>query len=64
MLSGQGVDILPTGEHEPLIVAEQAIGEGPTQLIDVLLPVLNEIEYHILQYRYAQLSNDALSAKE
>ena len=64
MLSGQGVEILPTGEHETLIVAEQAIGEGHTQLIDVLLPFLNEIEFHILQYRYAQLANDAVSAQE
>ena len=64
LLSGHGVEILPTGEHETLIVAEQAIGEGHTQLIDVLLPFLNEIEYHILQYRYAQLSNDAISSQE
>ena len=64
LLSGQGVESLPTGEHETLIVAEQAIGEGHTQLIDVLLPFLNEIEYHILQYRYAQLSNDAISSQE
>ena len=64
LASGQGVEILPTGEHETLIVAEQAIGEGHTQLIDVLLPFLNEIEYHILQYRYAQLSNDAISSQE
>ena len=64
LLSGHGVEILPTGEHETLIVAEQAIGEGHTQLIDVLLPFLNEIEFHILQYRYAQLSNDAISSQE
>ena len=64
LLSGEGVEILPTGEHETLIVAEQAIGEGHTQLIDVLLPFLNEIEFHILQYRYAQLSNDAISSQE
>ncbi len=64
LLSGEGVEILPTGEHETLIVAEQAIGEGHTQLIDVLLPFLNEIEFHILQYRYAQLANDAASSQE
>ena len=63
LLSGEGVEILPTGEHETLIVAEQAIGEGHTQLIDVLLPFLNEIEFHILQYRYAQLENDAASSQ-
>lgn len=64
LLSGEGVEILPTGEHETLIVAEQAIGEGHTQLIDVLLPFLNEIEFHILQYRHAQLANDAVSSQE
>ena len=64
LLSGEGVEILPTGEHETLIVAEQAMGEGHTQLIDVLLPFLNEIEFHILQYRYAQLANDAASSQE
>ena len=64
LLSGEGVEILPTGEHETLIVAEQAIGEGHTQLIDVLLPFLNEIEFNILQYRYAQLANDAASSQE
>ena len=64
LLSGQGVEILPTAEHETLIVAEQAIGEGHTQLIDLLLPFLNEIEFHILQYRYAQLANDAISSQE
>ena len=64
LLSGEGVEILPTGQHETLIVAEQAIGEGHTQLIDVLLPFLNEIEFNILQYRYAQLANDAASSQE
>ena len=64
LLSGQGIDSLPQGEHESLIVAEQAIGEGHTQLITDIMPKLNGIESHIIQYRYAQLANDAQSAQE
>ena len=64
LLSGQGVGILPTGQHETLIVAEQAIGEGHTQLIDDILPFLNDIESHILQYRFGQLANDIESSQE
>ena len=64
LLSGQGTEILPQGDHESLIVAEQAIGEGHTQLIDDIMPNLNEIESHIIAYRYALLANDAESAQQ
>ena len=64
LLSGQGTEILPQGDHESLIVAEQAIGEGHTQLIDDIMPNLNEIESHIIAYRYALLGNDAESAQQ
>ena len=64
LLSGQGIEILPKGEHESLIVAEQAIGEGQTQLIGDIMPHLNEIESHIIEYRYAQLANDARAAQQ
>ena len=64
LLSGQGIEILPNGEHESLIVAEQAIGEGQKQLIDDIMPHLNEIESHIIEYRYAQLANDAHAAQQ
>ena len=64
LLSGQGVEILPTGQHETLIVAEQAIGEGHDELIDEILPFLNDIELEIIQYRYAQLANDVKSSQE
>ena len=64
LLSGHGTEILPQGEHESLIVAEQAIGDGHAQLIDVIMPNLNEIESHIIAYRYALLANDADSAQQ
>jgi hypothetical protein len=64
MLSGKGSSILPTGAHEALIVAEQAIGEGHTHLISEIMPHLNEIESHIVEYRYALLDNDAESAQQ
>ena len=64
MISGKGTEILPNGQHEALIVAEQAIGEGHTQLIPQIMPHLNEIESHILDYRFALLANDAQSAQQ
>jgi len=64
LLSGEGIGILPTGEHESLIVAEQAIGSGHSQLIGDIMPHLNEIESHIIEYRYAQLANDAEAAQQ
>ena len=64
LISGQGSEIIPKGQHEALIVAEQAIGEGKSQLIGDIMPHLNEIESHIIQYRNAQLTNDAESAQK
>lgn len=64
LISGHGPEIIPNGQHEALIVAEQAIGEGQLQIIDDIMPHLNEIETHIIQYRNAQLSNDSESAQK
>ena len=64
LLSGEDTAILPKGKHEALIVAEQAIGEGHTQLIENIVPHLNEIESHIVEYRYALLANDADAAQQ
>lgn len=64
LLSGEDTAILPKGQHEALIVAEQAIGEGHTQLIENIVPHLNEIESHIVEYRYALLANDADAAQQ
>ncbi len=64
MISGGGSEIIPKGQHEALIVAEQAMGEGHTELLGTILPHLNEIETHIIQYRSALLANDAQAAQQ
>ena len=62
--SGHGVETVPTGPHEALIVVEQAIGEGHIHLVEPLLPLLNSVEREIIRYRYSQLENNANESQE
>jgi len=64
LLTGHGVETVPNGPHEALIVAEQAIGDGHLQLVDPLLPLLNDVEREIIRYRYSQLENNANESQE
>ncbi len=58
LLRGESVN-LSHNEHDVLIVAEQAIGEGHDDLVNRLSPDLNDVELQILQFRKAQIENDA-----
>ena len=54
----------PSHKHDALIVAEQAIFEGYDELVEKLSPLLTDIEQQILEFRKAQLSNDAPLAQQ
>ena len=62
LLNGESVD-LSENQHDALIVTEQAIGEGHTELVAQLSQELNDIELQIVQFRKAQISNDAEMAQ-
>ncbi len=55
---------IPSNKHDVLIVAEQAIFEGHDELVEKLSPLLTDIEQKILEFRKAQLSNDAPLAQQ
>jgi hypothetical protein len=60
-----GVSVFtPRNKHDALIVAEQAIFEGHNELMENLTPLLTDIELQILEFRMAQLSNDAPLAQQ
>ena len=63
LLHGESVN-LTENQHDSLIVAEQAIGEGHDELVDLLSHELNDIELQILQFRKAQIVNDAVLAQQ
>ncbi len=54
----------PSQTHDALIVTEQAIFEGYDELVEKLSPLLTDIEQQILEFRKAQLSNDAPLAQQ
>lgn len=64
LLSGEISEFIPKGQHELLIVAEQAIGEGHNELANNLENKLNKIEWQIIQFRKAQIINDAELAQQ
>ena len=64
LLSGKRSNYIGQGPHEALIVAEQAICEGHKELSEQLCEQLNSIELEIINFRIAQLSNDAQSAQQ
>ena len=55
---------LSHNEHDALIVAEQAIGDGHDDLVNRLSSELNDVELQILQFRKAQIENDADLAQQ
>ena len=63
LLHGESVN-LTENQHDSLIVAEQAIGEGHDELVELLSHELNDIELQILQFRKAQIVNDAVLAQQ
>ena len=42
-----------------LLICEQALGQGETEIAEMFYPKLNSIEQSIYQFRIAQLGNDA-----
>ena len=64
LLSGGISSFTATNKHDALIVAEQAIFEGHHELLEKLNPMLNDIELQILEFRKAQISNDAPLAQQ
>ena len=64
LLSGDFTDITSLEQHEALIVAEQALCEGHNILANKICNHLNEAESQIMEFRVAQLSNDAESAQK
>ena len=64
LLSGEISEFIPKGQHELLIVTEQAIGEGHNELANNLENKLNKIEWQIIQFRKAQIINDAELAQQ
>ena len=64
LISGEISDFTSTEQHEALIVAEQAYCEGHNNLATKLCAHLNEAESHIMEFRAAQLKNDADSAQQ
>lgn len=64
LISGQRSDFVATEPHEALIIAEQAVCEGHSDLSKQLSKQLNSIELEIINFRSAQLSNDAESAQQ
>ena len=64
LISGEISDFTSTEQHEALIVAEQAYCEGHNILATKLCGHLNEAESQIMEFRAAQLKNDADSAQQ
>tara|TARA_B100001029_G_scaffold36956_1_gene28298 strand:- start:658 stop:1527 length:870 start_codon:yes stop_codon:yes gene_type:complete len=63
-LSGDRAEFIGDGEHDVLIVAEQAICEGHNELADQLSRQLNSAELEIVNFRIAQLNNEADVAQQ
>ena len=57
--SGDPLSSLINGQHEALIIAEMAIGISDEKLLDEIAPFLNNAESHFVQFRKAQIGNDA-----
>ncbi|MEE2747242.1 MAG: hypothetical protein VX473_02100 [Candidatus Thermoplasmatota archaeon] len=64
LISGEITHYDSDKEHDILIVAEQAIGDGHDEIADILCRQLNDIELQIVNFRRAQMSNNASEAQE
>jgi hypothetical protein len=64
LLAGEISEYHPSGKHDSLVIAEQAICEGHEEILSMLTPHLSEAELEILEFRKAQLSNNAPRAQE
>ena len=57
--SGIQLSSLINGQHDALIIAEMAIGNSDEKLLIEIEPFLNRAELHFLNFRKAQIGNDA-----
>ncbi len=64
LLNGELDSFISENPHEVLIVCEQALGEGHTQIYDNLKSTLSDTEIAFCNFRKSQLDNDAKSAQE
>ncbi len=58
------LDIAELGEDERLAVAEHAAAEQEEELVSTLVPLLSEAELHFVNFRRAQVTNNADAASE
>ena len=64
LLNGELDSFTPENPHEGLIVCEQALGEGHTQIYENLKSSLSESEIAFCNFRKSQLDNNAELAQE
>ena len=57
--SGERTEYTSSEPHDLLLICEQALGQGETEIAEMFYPKLNSIEQSIYQFRMAQLGNDA-----
>ena len=57
--SGERTGYTSSEPHDLLLICEQALGQGVTEIAEIFYPELNSIEQSIYQFRMAQLGNDA-----
>jgi hypothetical protein len=62
--SGVRSDYVETEPHELLLICEQSLGQGHTDIASMFYARLNEIEQDIYHFRSAQLANDAVLAQK
>ena len=61
--SGERTGYTSTEPHDLLLICEQALGQGDTEIAEMFYTELNTIEQSIYQFRVAQLGNDAEMAQ-
>ena len=61
--SGELTGYTSSEPHDLLLICEQALGQGDSEIAELFYSKLNTIEQSIYQFRMAQLGNDAESAQ-
>ncbi len=61
--SGELTGYTSSEPHDLLLICEQALGQGDSEIAELFYSKLNTIEQSIYQFRIAQLGNDAESAQ-
>ena len=64
LLTGKQIQENEYENHELLIVCEQALGEGHDEIVQSILPYLNSSQSAIIQFRQAQMENNADLAQQ